>query len=143
MSSFDVEIFKGMTMGKLMKDIHSNSTTKDRQLKGLISDLRPLITNIGDATMLVPLIKEYMDVSVKNDEMLVKMAAVAQRVISVSNKGSNTEYGGVLLSDEEKQQLLADLDDIDHLNTSNSKKVEAIANQQKVIDSELDKLIDE
>ena len=100
----EFELFKGTSFSDLMKDIYHNSKKKDRQINTLIHELQPLIKNIGDATVIVPLIKEYLDVSVKNDEHLVKLAAVVQRLVSASGKGSDdSEYG---MSDEEKQRLL-------------------------------------
>ena len=82
----EFELFKGTTFSDLMKDIYHNSKKKDRQINTLIQELQPLIKNIGDATVIVPLIKEYLDVSVKNDEHLVKLAAVVQRLVGSANK---------------------------------------------------------
>ena len=58
----EFELFKGTTFSDLMKDIYHNSKKKDRQINTLIQELQPLIKNIGDATVIVPLIKEYLDV---------------------------------------------------------------------------------
>tara|TARA_Y100000310_G_scaffold339323_1_gene431685 strand:- start:1197 stop:1574 length:378 start_codon:yes stop_codon:yes gene_type:complete len=100
----EFELFKGTTFSDLMKDIYHNSKKKDRQINTLIQELQPLIKNLGDATVIVPLIREYLDVSVKNDEHLVKLAAVVQRLVSMSNKGEvGSEFG---MTEEEKKQLL-------------------------------------
>lgn len=104
---FDTEIFGSKKFSDLLKDIYDNQKKKDRQINLLIADLKPLITNIGDAALLVPVIKDYMEVSVKNDEHLVKMAAVVQRM--VSNKG---EEGNSFLTDEEKDALLKEIKSI-------------------------------
>ena len=96
------ELIKGTTFSELMKDIYSNSKKKDRQINSLIHELQPLIKNIGDATIIEPLIKEYLDVSVKNDEHLVKLAAVVQRLVGSATNNAD-EYG---MSPEEKKQLL-------------------------------------
>ena len=98
----EFELFKGTTFSDLMKDIYHNSKKKDRQINTLIQELQPLIKNISDATIIVPLIKEYLDVSVKNDEALVKLAAVVQRLVGSATSGGD-EFG---MSDEEKQRLL-------------------------------------
>jgi hypothetical protein len=73
----------------------------------LIADLKPLITNISDAGMLVPSIKDLMEVSVKNDEHLVKLAAVIQRAM-----GNNNEESSSFLTDEEKESLLKGIQEI-------------------------------
>ena len=99
----EFELFKGTTFSDLMKDIYHNSKKKDRQINTLIQELQPLIKNIGDATVIVPLIKEYLDVSVKNDEHLVKLAAVVQRLVGNTSKDGGDEYG---MSEEEKARLL-------------------------------------
>jgi mRNA-degrading endonuclease YafQ of YafQ-DinJ toxin-antitoxin module len=109
--SFDTEIFGSKKFSDLLKDIYENQKKKDRQINLLIADLKPLITNISDAALLVPVIKDYMEVSVKNDEHLVKLAAVIQRM--VSNK---TEEGSSFLTDEEKDALLKEIKNIGESN---------------------------
>ena len=97
------ELFKGTTFADLMSDVYHNSKKKDRQINQLIAQLQPLIKNASDATIIVPLIKEYLDVAVKNDDHLVKLTAIVQRYISTKQTISGADG---LLSDEEKQQLL-------------------------------------
>ena len=97
------EIFKGTSFADLMHDVYHNSKKKDRQINQLISQLQPLIKNASDATIIVPLIKEYLDVAVKNDDHLVKLTAIVQRYISTTQTITGTDS---LLSDEEKQQLI-------------------------------------
>ena len=102
--STEFELFNGTNFSDLMRDIYHNSKKKSRQIDGLIKELQPLIKNTGDASVLVPMIKDYLEVSVKNDDALVKLAAVVQRLISATNKESDdSEFG---LSDEERRQLL-------------------------------------
>ena len=73
----------------------------DKTFSDLIAELRPLIQNLGDATVVVPLIKEYMEISVKNDDHLLKMAAIVQRL----STGNATSGGGDMLTEEEMNQL--------------------------------------
>ncbi len=102
--STDFELFNGTNFSDLMRDIYHNSKKKSRQIDGLIKELQPLIKNSGDATVLVPMIKDYLEVSVKNDDALVKLAAVVQRLISATNKESDDgEFG---LSEDERRKLV-------------------------------------
>lgn len=142
MEGFDIELFKGKSFSDLLKDIYSNSQKKDRQINVLISELRPLIKNIGDATVIVPLIKEYLEVGVKNDEHLVKLAAVVQRLISTNNKVQSETGQSWMLSEEEKQQLLQELDSIDSTSKMINKQVVELSNSQKDIESSIDNLED-
>tara|TARA_B110000483_G_scaffold153452_1_gene182401 strand:+ start:272 stop:640 length:369 start_codon:yes stop_codon:yes gene_type:complete len=107
----DTELFKGKTFADIMSDVYNNSKKKDRQLKLLIAQLEPLVKNLQDATVVVPLIKEYMEVSVKNDDQIVKLAAIVQRMMKDAN--SDDGSGGLGLSDDEKKQLLANAKSID------------------------------
>ena len=95
------EIFKGKTFSDLLKEIYDNSTKKEKQINSLIQELRPLVKNIGDATVIVPLIKEYLDVGVKNDDHLIKMAAMSR---------TESDGGEFQLTDEERQQLLTEVE---------------------------------
>ena len=95
-------LFDDKSFSDLLKEIHKNQSKKSKQLANLIAELRPLITSLGDATVVVPLIKEYMEISVKNDDQLIKMAAIVQRLsISTSQNGD-----GGLLTSEEMDQLM-------------------------------------
>ena len=64
-----------------------------------------MVSDIGDATLIVPLIKEYMEIGVKNDDALIKMATLVQRALNSSN-----EDGSLGISDEEKAQLLEEME---------------------------------
>jgi len=101
MDSLNQIIFDDKSFSDLLKEIHKNQSKKSKQLASLIAELRPLITSLGDATVVVPLIKEYMEISVKNDDQLIKMAAIVQRL---STGTSSTGEGGSL-TEEEIQQL--------------------------------------
>ena len=102
MDSLNQIIFDDKTFSDLLKEIHTNQKKKGKQIGQLIAELRPLIQNLGDATVVVPLIKEYMEISVKNDDHLLKMAAIVQRL---STGAANTGDGG-LLTNEEMDQLM-------------------------------------
>ena len=96
----DKILFEGKSFSGLLKDIYQNHKTKDKQITSLINELRPLIKDIGDATLLVPLIKEYLEIGNKVDDQLVKLAAIVQKL--VENEGG--EVGGI--SEKEKEELL-------------------------------------
>jgi hypothetical protein len=102
MSQFDTIIFGKKKFSSVLEEIYNNQKKKDQQVNALISELKPLISDIGDATLIVPLIKEYMEIGVKNDDLLIKMAALAQRAMQ-----TQTTDGGLTISEEEKEQLLA------------------------------------
>ena len=102
------EIFEGKTFQDLTKDIYENTTNKKKQIDLLISEIHGFITTIDDVVMVAPIIKEYMEVSVKNDEHLVKLAGVLQRIMS---KSSGVGDESMLLSETEKDELMATLQD--------------------------------
>tara|TARA_B100000282_G_scaffold257936_1_gene205029 strand:- start:226 stop:606 length:381 start_codon:yes stop_codon:yes gene_type:complete len=101
MDSLNQILFDDKSFSDLLKEIHKNQSKKSKQLASLIAELRPLITNLGDATVVVPLIKEYMEISVKNDDQLIKMAAIVQRL----SVGSTNNGDGGTLTEAEMEQL--------------------------------------
>jgi len=104
----EFEIYKGKSFSSLCKEIVVNQNEKKDQIDILISELRPLIKSVNEAIVIVPLIKEYLDVGVKNDEQLVKLAAVIQRILS---KNENPDVDGpFVISDEERKQLMEEVD---------------------------------
>ena len=105
MSNLEENIWGKKKFSDLLKEIYENSKKKETQINALIGELKPLINDIGDATLIVPLIKEYMELGIKNDEQLIKMATIAQRAIA-SGKSSEEGFG---MTEEEKSQLLSEI----------------------------------
>lgn len=106
----DFEIYKGKNFSDLCKDIVKNSEEKKNTLDILVTDLREMIKTINDATMIVPLLKEYFDVGVRNDEQLIKLAAIIQRLMAGKTGGEDS--GNMLLTDEERKQLMASVEQV-------------------------------
>lgn len=102
----DTEIFEGKTFSSLVKDIYFNSSHKKEQINQLIKDLRTMVKDAGSATVIAPMIRDYIDVGVKNDDQLVKLSAVLQRIINGGGSGDSDSVGDFSLTDEEKKQLL-------------------------------------
>lgn len=104
MANLDFEVYEGKTFRDLCKEIVDRSQSKKDQLDTLISDVRTLIKNANDAQVFLPRIKEFLDVGIKNDEQIVKLAAVVQRLQSTQIEATGGDSTG--LSDEEKEELI-------------------------------------
>ena len=105
MNNLESNIWGKKKFSDLLKEIYDNQKKKEAQISALIGELKPLINDIGDATLIVPLIKEYMELGIKNDEQLIKMATITQRAIS-SGKSSEEGFG---MTEDEKAQLLSEV----------------------------------
>jgi|TARA_R110000851_G_scaffold149860_2_gene290569 hypothetical protein len=103
-----IKLFGKKNFSDLLKEIHVNQKDKEAQLRSLIEGLKPLITSPGEATMIVPLIKEYMELAIKNDDHLIKMASVVQRALN-----SKIADGDELLTDADKEMLFSTLQELD------------------------------
>ena len=107
--AIDYEIFDGKSLSSLFKDIYDNTEFNRKQLEVLTKELVQFIKDGDTAVQIVPMIKEYLEINVKNDDQLVKMAAIVQRLISAEGKaGAEDEYG---LTEAEKEQLLSGMED--------------------------------
>ena len=102
---FEKTVFGNKKFSDLLEEIYNNQKRREAQVTALISELKPMVSDIGDATLIVPLIKEYMEIGVKNDDALIKMATLVQRALNSSN-----EEGNLGISDEEKAQLLEEME---------------------------------
>ena len=109
MGSLDNIVFKKKKFSDILSEIYDNQKKKEAQITGLISELKPLINDIGDATLIVPLIKEYMEIGVRNDEQLIKMATIVQRALN--NNGGEDALG---ITEAEKEELMAQLDELNN-----------------------------
>tara|TARA_R100001244_G_scaffold79460_1_gene62503 strand:+ start:10 stop:405 length:396 start_codon:yes stop_codon:yes gene_type:complete len=107
--AIDYEIFDGKSLSSLFKDIYENTEFNRKQLDVLTRELVQFIKDGDTAVQIVPMIKEYLEINVKNDDQLVKMAGIVQRLISAESRGgAEDEYG---LSDKEKESLLLGIED--------------------------------
>jgi len=107
--SLDFELFPGKNLSGLFEDIYNNQLNKKKHISEVIHEMRKLIIKADDVEIVGPIIKDLIDTSVKNDDLLVKLATVAQRImVSVHRNEGDTGY----LTEQERKQLLADIDTI-------------------------------
>tara|TARA_R100001443_G_C3295799_1_gene163989 strand:+ start:76 stop:477 length:402 start_codon:yes stop_codon:yes gene_type:complete len=105
----DYEIFEGKSLSGLFKDIYENTKTNKTQLEVLMKEVVGFIKDGDTAVQIIPMLKEYLEINVKNDDQLVKVAAIVQRIIAAENKGGSEEEFG--LSDAEKEQLMGAIEE--------------------------------
>ena len=101
----DYEIFEGKTLSDVFKDIYDNSKTNKQQLEVLMKEVVGFIKDGDTAVQIVPMLKEYLEINVKNDEQLVKLATIVQRITAAEKRATSddSEFG---LSEAEKEQLM-------------------------------------
>ena len=104
----DKEIFEGKKLSDLFEEIYNNSKETKTQVKGLIGELKPLIFHLRIRYLRLLLVSEYMEIGVKNDEHLIKLATVIQRLESAQARGSE----GEMFDFSELQDLLDEQDEI-------------------------------
>jgi hypothetical protein len=105
--SGDYKVFKNTTLADLFEKIDTNSKRNKIQIESLIQELMTFIKDPNSAIQLFPMISDYMEANIRNDELLVKLTAVVQRVMQAEAKGEGGEYS---LSDEEKEQILSKIE---------------------------------
>ena len=105
----DFKVFEGKSLSDVFEDIYNNSETNKKQLDILIKEIVGFIKDGDTAVQLIPAIKEYLEIKVKNDEQLVKVASIVQRLVSSESKGSESEFG---LSEKEKEQLVGSIEKV-------------------------------
>ena len=119
--SAEFQLFDGKNLSSLFKDIYENQQNKKKNISEMIESLRKLIRNIGEATVLAPIIRDLIDTSVKNDDHLIKLATIAQRLAAAEAKGIGEDGW---LSEHEKTQLLTELEDtVNELDKKNEEKL--------------------
>ena len=105
----DIKIFGDKNFSDLSQEIYENNKLKKTQIDLLIQEVHGYIQGIEDIAIVGPIIKELMDVGIKNDDNLVKLATLYQRIMS---KQTVDESDVGLLTEEEKEQLMASLEDV-------------------------------
>ena len=98
--AIDFEVFDGKSLSDLFKDIYDNTQTNKKQLEVLMQEVVGFIKDGDTAVQIIPMLKEYLEINVKNDDQLIKMAAIVQRL---STGNANTGEGGTLTEAEMEQ----------------------------------------
>lgn len=123
----DFELFPGKGLSDLFRDIYQNQREKNQRIYEMIDELKKIVRHAGDMAMIGPIIKDLIDTSVKNDESLIKMAAIAQRI---ANSLQKNEGDTGFLTEAEKELLLKDLDEVAiDLEIKNDDKINKIADE--------------
>ena len=108
--AIDFEVFEGKSLSDIFKDIYDNSNNNKKQLEVLMKEVVSFIKDGDTAIQIIPMLKEYLEINVKNDEQLVKLATIVQRMATAkANTSSDEEFG---ISDKEKEQLLASIQEV-------------------------------
>jgi hypothetical protein len=117
----EFQLFDGKNLSSLFKDIYENQQTKKKNISDMIESLRKLIKNVGEATVIAPIIRDLIDSSIKNDDHLIKLATIAQRLAAAEAKGIGEDGW---LSEHEKAQLLTELEDtVNEIDKKNDEKL--------------------
>jgi len=125
----DSKIFKNKSLSDVMSTIYDNSTKKQKIIESLLESVKSTLSNITDISVILPIIKDVLDVSVKNDEQMIKLAAIIQRLIQPSKiTGGINSDPFEILSESEKTAIL-----------NRAKELGSIGSNQE-IDAKLNKL---
>jgi hypothetical protein len=106
--AIDFEVFEGKSLSDVFKDIYDNSVTNKKQLEVLMKEVVGFIKDGDTAVQIIPMLKEYLEINVKNDEQLVKLATIVQRLATAAKQGDSDEEFG--LSEKEKEQLMTSIE---------------------------------
>ena len=102
------ELYDGKSLADIFSEIHKNTDSKRAQINSFIMKMVQLIRTPEDAAVIGPIVQGFIEVNVKNDEHLVRVAQIAQRIVSVGVKSNAASLDG-LLSESEKEALLGDI----------------------------------
>ncbi len=106
--STDFELFKGKNLSSLFEDIYTNQVSKKQKISSLIEELKKMVKHAGDVATVGPILHGLIDSSVKNDDQLVKLAAIAQKIVASEKKAEGQDG---FLTEFEKNQLLRELEE--------------------------------
>ncbi len=111
----DIErkMFGNTSLADLLSQIHTNTRIKNRTIESRIQEMSKLTSTVNDLVIVAPIIREYLDIAVKNDQHLIKLAEVVHKFMVAENKTTNptdADLPAWELSDDEKQQLIEEMD---------------------------------
>jgi len=121
----DYEIFNGKSFQDLCKDIYSNQLRRKDQIEQLINDLRKMCTKVDDLPMVIPFIKDYINAANVNDEHLILLAAIIQKLM-VADSDAKVAGGNNFLSDEDRKNIMSEIEAIQNIQNSENPLITVI-----------------
>lgn len=100
-------LFKGKTFSDILGDIYENQQSKKKNISALIEEMRKLVTKPSDVATIGPIITQLIEASISNDDSLIKIANIAQKLVLANTKKAGDEGW---LSEDDKRALLDELD---------------------------------
>lgn len=101
------EIFKGKKIADLVEEVYNKHKNQDSLIKQEIMRLADMIETPGDAIVIVPLLKGFMDSSLKNDEVLMKLLSLFQKAAAEGKKAEQEDSG--VLTEKDIEQLFSEV----------------------------------
>jgi len=98
------EVFKDKTLQDILEEIYQHAENKRNTIDVLMESLTKLIKKPSDAAVIVPVVQDLLEVGIKNDEHLVKIATIAQRILTAGE--SSSPSGEFMLSQKDRDELL-------------------------------------
>lgn len=115
MSQFDKIIFGKLSFSNLLEDIYNNSRSKAVDLEAMVRELRVLIKTPQDAILIVPLIADYFGKGIQNDDALIRMASIVQRILAREQNTSKDTTFDLMISPDDLTALQQSYDDMNNI----------------------------
>lgn len=125
----DEIVFGEKSLSDLLEDIYLNSKKKDKTISDIMTSFLSSLQGGKDIGYIGPVIKDLLDVGVKNDEQLVKIATIVQRIMTGGGSSDEDELG---LSDKMKEELLATLEEAKESDSEIQSEIESVEERKEL-----------
>ena len=133
----DFVLFGEKKLSDLFQEIYTNQRTKKQKIGDMIEEFKKSIRHAGDIAEIGPVIKDLVKFSVENDDLLIRLATIAQRIIAAESKGPSDDG---FLTEAERAQLLDEVRSVaDEMEKHTKDKVDDIEIELQEIQSKLEK----
>jgi transcription initiation factor IIF auxiliary subunit len=130
--STEFELFPGKSLSGLFEDIYNNQVNKKKHISEVIAELRKMVRHTGDMAIIGPIVKDLIDTSVKNDDALIKLATIAQRIVAAEKKNEGDDG---FLSAAEREQLLREIEQVQ----DEVERIDSIENELEEVKQKINK----
>jgi hypothetical protein len=130
--STEFELFPGKSLSGLFQDIYNNQVNKKKHISEVIAELRKMVRHTGDMAIIGPIVKDLIDTSVKNDDALIKLATIAQRIVAAEKKNEGEDG---FLTAAEREQLLREIEQVQ----DEVERIDSIENELEEVKQKINK----
>ncbi len=90
------EVYDGISVKDLLREVHESTGARRKSIEDVMHLVSTFVQNVNDVVVVGPVVKDLLQTSVNNDNLLVGILSVIQRsIVKPASSGSSQDQSSV------------------------------------------------